>query len=212
MTRGSDRERILARRAAFVGSALALLGCSPAREAESPPRAEPGAVVAVPEPADEGASEALPAKRPKPAAGRPPLDVPEGVSEVARKRFESQAKQMQGVYDLIDAIAVPERCDVTSPSCESDWRKLADDLLELGERARFIRSPCKGSSESAKLFEQRSEQHAAQVEALRQQITEEIEQAIAAGGELAKQRWQKIEADARRSRPVVCLSFGCTDW
>jgi hypothetical protein len=217
MSREVDRARILRRRAAFIGSALAALGCSRGSPpAKGPaPSGEPHAVVSVPRATDEEPPGEVPpaaAERPKPPRSTPPLEVPEGVSEQARERFVRLATQMNEIYDFIDGIEVPERCDVTDAGCESAWRKLAEDLLDLEQKSRWIRSPCKGSSEAAKLHAQRAEQHAAHVAALRQEIAEKIESLIAAGGKSAQEGWAKIERDARRARPVVCLSFGCVDW
>lgn len=210
-----DRAAILRRRAAFLGSTLAVLsGCSrgsPPPDAAGRSGSQP--VVTVAEPAADAQAPADPLpERSNPAGGHPSLETPPGVSEVARKKFEALAERMRDVYALFDALDVPADCDVTDSVCDDRWRKLADGLLELAERARFIVPVCKGSSESAKLYEQRAKEHADHVAELVKRIDQRIERALDGGGDAARRRWAEHEHEARRARPRVCLSFACSDW
>lgn len=218
--RETDRQRILARRAAFVGTALAALGgCArdPA-PAGSPPVAPTahGPVVEVEEPPADAATpeEALPdaARQPRVARGAPSLDVPSDVSEEAKRRFEQLAERMRGVYALFDQVDVPERCEATDASCDARLRKLADDLLDLDDRTRYIIPVCAGSSESAKRFGERAREHADYVAELRRALEAEIQSALDAGGDAMKQRWETQQRAASMARPRVCLSFACMDW
>jgi hypothetical protein len=133
------------------------------------------------------------------------------VSEEAKRRFEQLAERMRAVYALFDQVDVPERCDADA-SCDGRLRKLADDLLDLDDRTRYIIPVCAGSSESAKRFGERAREHADYVAELRRALDAELQRALDAGGDALKQRWEKQRRAANMARPRVCLSFACVDW
>jgi hypothetical protein len=206
-----DRETILARRAAFLGSALALLGC-----ARPPPIEEPEPVVSVPEPpAEEARSlEELPGRdtTSEPEAKHPSLEIPEGISEAARRRFEHLAGTMREAYELLDRMKVPSDCDLADAACDGRWRELADQLVLVGEKLKNLRPRCPGTSEHAKLYAARETEHREHSEALTREIEQEAERTLAPAGPAAQQRWELHRRQARLARPRVCLSFMCQDW
>ncbi len=211
--READRSAILRRRAAFVGSALTLLGCSRSAPPAKPPEPQREAQVSVPEPpADAEPSEPVPERGEPERSTRPTpsLEVPEGVSEETRERYVRLAKQMKGIYAEFSAISIPKQCDVSDASCEPAWRSLAERLLTLSDETRWIVPACKGSSESAKLFLARAAEHAEHARLLREELDQEIDREL--GSDAAKKRWQELQGHVRRSRPRVCLSFACVDY
>jgi hypothetical protein len=207
----------LRRRAAFLSTALAAFGgCS----RSAPPADEPAGAsrteVVVPEAESDAGTinEAVPEpeQRPKPVLAPPSLETPPGVSETARERFDGLGKQMREIYALLDSLDVPQKCDIASASCDARWRKLASDLVTLDDRARWISSPCRGSSKDAKLYAEREKEHVDYLALRRKQLMAEIDEALASGGALAQKRWKEHQREARLNRPQVCLSYGCVDW
>src|SRR5262245_28195428 len=133
----ADRVLILRRRAAFVASALATLGCgggqSGARCEARPP------VVAVPEPAaDGGASDELPPhpERQTPAGNAmPSLEIPDGINARAHENFERLVGQARRANDLLDRLEGTLRtgCDVADPACDERLKLVAEGFVELDE-------------------------------------------------------------------------------
>lgn len=131
----NDRATILRRRAFFVTSAVAALG-SCARTTTPPAPAAPS-VVSVPAADPDAGEPETDAALPSPAdaathSDAPPLDVPAGVSETARQKYERLASVMTRAYRILDEIdAELPNCSILDASCEPRFRKIADKLHEL---------------------------------------------------------------------------------
>jgi hypothetical protein len=203
-----DRRTILERRALFLGSALAALGCGPKTNTTQP--ADPQ-VVSIP-----GSEDTKPTSdtEPTPPADRqpstrgdlPPLDTPAGVSERARQNYEALAKRMTAAHDILDEMEkmIPS-CAVAS--CEGDWKKLAEKHFALDDSFRFAHT-CPGSSAEAKAYEERAKLHSDYYQKRRTGIEAQIATAVGSGD----QRYQELRNEVARANPRPCLSFACGDW
>lgn len=207
-----DRAQILRRRAVFMSSALAALGCSggapPGKVAPVPP------VVAVPAPvqaADAGV-EAPPKREARSEPDMPSYDVPDGVSDEARERFEQLFSQVREAHALLERLenALPAGCALTDPACDARWRGIADGLLDHDEALRFMQPVCPGSSQAAKLWEERSRAHRDYLAKRRGRLERRIVDIVKTEAERA--RWDQHQEEANMARPQICLSFACPDW
>ncbi len=209
----ADRRAVLARRAAFVSSTLAALGCSPARPEPKEPVAA-GPVVSVPvAPEDAGAPTAIdaapPPREPNSAVGeQPSMDIPAGVSATAKKRYEHLLSSMRDLYRVVAEIedALPN-CNVQDASCEASWRDIAEKLVDIRRKRMFL-SFCPGTSDEAKAFAELEKEHQTYFSARFAKITEQIDAAWAAN----KPRWETLKQEAYQAKPFPCLSFACQDW
>jgi hypothetical protein len=214
MTFDDDRAQILRRRAAFVSSALAALGCSGAQPAPAAGGETP--VVSVPP---------APAKGEEPAAEQPPVaaepaeqhpqpsyELPPGISDEARSRFEHLFTQVKSAHALLERMerTLPVRCDVTSSACDAQWRSIADGFVDYDELVRFLAPVCPGSSQGAKLYLERSRAHLDALAKRRGRLEQRIVDLMQT--DVARARWDAHQGDARQARPMVCLSFACSDW
>jgi hypothetical protein len=214
MNDDADRAQILRRRALFMSSALAALGCSgPAGSAKGAPVPP---VVSVPPPgagADAG-TEAPPKASPRspPDGEMPPLDVPEGMGDDPRQQFDRLYGQVRDAHALLERLekALPGDCTVTNAACDTRWRSIADGLLEYEEMFRFMQPICKGSSAAAKLWEERARAHLEYLSKRRGRLDARIVELVQS--EPARTRWDQHQQDAQLARPQICLSFACTDW
>jgi hypothetical protein len=208
-----DRAAILRRRAFFVSSAVAVLGScartAPPAEPTSPPE------INVPEgDPDAGATDAaLPSSdRDAPRADGPPLDVPAGVSETAREKYERLASVMTRAYGILDQIEADlPSCSILDPSCEPRFRRVADQLNELdGLFQRFF--VCGGASEEAKAYGEREKAHQEHYRKRRAGIEGQIESELSKDGERGRARWDALRREAYQAAPFPCLKFACPEW
>jgi hypothetical protein len=216
-----DRSVILSRRALYLGSTLAVLS-SCARSGGEPREPEaPSTNVVVPNVDEEDAGEvatadAEPPQRsddPKRRPGMPSLEIPSGVNDVARGNYERLATQVTEAHDLIDQIenGLPS-CAVTDQSCEITWRRIAEKRDLLGERRFSFSHVCKGSSADAKAFEAREAEHRTFILQRLAALDKLLADTVASAGKAGTLEWERIQADVRRDKPRVCLSFACVDW
>jgi hypothetical protein len=203
-----DRRTILERRALFLGSALAALGCGPKTNETQP--ADPQ-VVSIPESEDTTPTSDT---EPTPPADRklstrgdlPPLDTPSGVSERARQNYEALAKRMTTAHGLLDEMEkmIPS-CAVAR--CEGDWKKLAEKHFALDDAFRFAYT-CPGSSPEAKAYGERAQLHLDFYQKRRTGIEAQIASAAGSGDA----RYQELRNEVAGANPRPCLSFACIDW
>lgn len=202
-----DRRTILERRALFLGSALAALGCGPKANTTEP--AEPQ-VVSIP-----GSADTTPTSDPEPTdppertpstrGDIPPLDTPPGVSERAKQNYEWLAKRMTAAHDILDQMEkmIPS-CDIES--CDADWKKLAEKQYELDGSYRSY--TCPGTSADAKAYEERAKLHHEFLEKRRSAVETRLSTALGSG----TQRYDELRNEVARAHPRPCLSFACADW
>ncbi len=204
-----DRRLILRRRALFVGSALAALGCG--KGGAPPEHASDKPVVVVPaepegtdeEEETEIATDAGTERRVRKDA--PSLQIPDGVSQTARQNYEHLAKTFGEAYDVLDDIETTlASCSIDDASCESRWRELAERQYEMEEAFRFFHI-CPGSSDEAKAFRERELAHRAYLDERRAEVWKDRSAS-------SKTKFDEMVSTIRMSKPSVCLSFGCMDW
>jgi len=214
----ADRNAILRRRAALVGSALAALG-SCARTSPPPDHAA-APVIAVPPPAvEDGGVTAepdggdLPSRRENHAGEPPPLIVPAGVGDTARAHYEQLVRTYSDAYKILDQMeaGIANGCSINDAKCESQWRALAENEFSLTEAFRFFHV-CPGSSQDAKDFNELEKAHRDYYTERLKKVHSAIEAQIDAGGPGSDKKWEQMKRDVRLHKPVVCLSFACIDW
>jgi hypothetical protein len=200
------------RRAAFLTSALAAVGCTPAAQQDSAqPQATPTTPVvtipqATPAPTTTGPEVEPEPPAPKPSSGkRPPYDVPNGVSEIAKKNYErlhTTTKKLHSVLDEMDNRA--PRCAIANASCEQEFRDEAERWHEIQRTLRMFYF-CPGKSAEAVAFGKHRQAHDAH---LRERIAAVDERIGRLAGD--PKRWEQIKTE--QAKPVPCLSFACKDW
>lgn len=215
MSTDSTRRRILERRALFIGSALAGLGCGPSA---TPPTSPPPVVGVEPTQSSPSATAADGSARPEPAPkakpGKPPaIVVPEGASQQARQNYDALIKTMGQVHQLLGEAEslLPDSCDILDPACEGKWNEVAARFNDL-RRVHTFSYFCPGSSDEAKQF---AAVHAAQREAEQRRtgkLEARIAKALAPGGQAAELRWEDLKRKAYEANPHPCLSVACNDW
>lgn len=208
---GDARAAILRRRAFFISSVTALVGCDP-KPSAPPPSPEP---VAIP----PGGGE-LPEPSGKPGSGTrerpgkmPPLDVPAGINDAARRQFEHLARSIPELHARFDEIAksLPSDCPIAEDRCAERWSALARALVEIEER--MPQNPvCPGTSEGAKLYQARLDAHRAYLEDRRRATSLRLMEAIAPASDEGKRRWAAHMDKAKSAYPRVCLNYSCQDW
>ena len=205
---------IMRRRAAFLGSALAAVGCTPSAQQQSgQQQSEPSAatpVVMIPEATAAPTSSAPPVTpeqpAPKPSSGeRPPYDVPNGVSDRAKRnyrRLHDTMKELHGVLD--DMESQLPRCAMAKPDCEQAFRAEADRWHQIQRRLRTFYF-CPGKSAEAIAFGEHRQAHDTH---LRERIASVEKRVSDAAGD--RSRWEQVKSE--QAIPVPCLSIACQDW
>lgn len=214
MSHHDPRAAILKRRALFVGSALAAAGCTPngnAKPTEEPPTGQTGPTAPVvsvapapsaPQPTTTTKPEEPP---PKTVAGRPSYDVPEGVSDEAKKRYDRLHEFMKESHARLDP-ALATLPDCTLRACEPRYRQAATVLADLRKDQRLLYI-CPGKSDEAKAFQPHYEAHKKHLQERLDLLDNSLRKA--SGDEKA---YQALVAEIAMSKPIPCLSFACPDW
>jgi hypothetical protein len=208
-----DRRTILRRRAFFVTSALAALGCArPATHAD-----QSGNTLQVPstpsEPAGSDSSQP-PDRTPAPnaRAGMPPTDVPDGVKPFTRSSYEHLYDVMAAFHGHIDSIeASIARCtNGFDKSCQTnELPQIAKTLNAIDDTLERIHS-CGGSSPEAKAYVLREAEHLRFAQDRRTRMEESLKQLLATGGAAAENSLKTLRDAAAVPRP--CLEYACPDW
>jgi hypothetical protein len=206
-----DRNKILERRALFLGSALAALaGC-----ARQTPATEPGEpqVLSIPPTTGEdpeAAPDATADTPPRAPAGQgdmPPLDIPNGISERARQNYQSLVDRMKGVHKVLDDMqGMVPTC--TIKACEAKWKELAEKHFSLDDAFRFS-YVCPGSSAEAKAYMERHDAHMKFYQERRTALENELTAKL---GKSGWDRYQELRNEISAANPRPCLSFACQDW
>ena len=207
MTKG-DLERILARRARFVGASITMLGCSPtARPAN----------VAVIEPIDAS----LPAATatvadPVRDAGMPDVHrgatfaIPSGITPETRTRYETLDTRMvairKTIADLDRDISSGPKCP--SSVCDEFWRGVAGRLETISQSINWIAIHCPNPKrEETDRFLEIAQRQQVEAREEREALAERVAKAV--GGQARLDRYQR-EYDTANPRP--CLSIRCDSW
>lgn len=207
-----DRAAVLRRRALFLGSALtALASCE---KGGVPPETSKGPVVAVPEgvPEDAGPEPdagSLPVTDGgrKPKAGMPSLEIPDGLSERAKSNYEHLVARMKTVHAILDDVeAGAPKCGIAG--CEDRWQPIAKKWFDLDDAFRFS-YVCPGSSEQAKAFGVRRQEHMDFYQARRKEVQDWLQQKL---GDAGWTRFEELVQKEQLANPRPCLSFACMDW
>ena len=208
------RAAILRRRALFVGSALAAAGCTPncnPKPTEEPSTGKtgpPAPVVSVqptpsaPEPTTTVEPEDPP---PKTVSGRPSYDVPAGIVEEAKKRYDRLHKFMKESHERLDPVLVALP-DCKLRACEPKYRQAATVLSELRKDQRLFYI-CPGKSDEAKAFQPHYAAHKKHLQERLDQLDAGLRNA--SGDEAA---YQALVEEIAASKPIPCLSFACPEW
>ena len=140
---------------------------------------------------------------PPKATGRPGYEVPAGISDAAKERYERLHKFVKESHAMLDPVKVPA-CKLAD--CEDDYRKAAQVMTDVTKDLRLFYM-CPGSSEEAKAFEPHKQAH---LKHLRERMATLDEGLATAAGE--QDSWKKLKTDIAMSKPTPCLSFACPDW
>jgi outer membrane protein OmpA-like peptidoglycan-associated protein len=133
----SDRDRILARRAIFVSTALAALGCS----SQSTPQQNPppdGSVVTIPSSSSAPAVSAAPtANAPSTLrswddvmAAAPPLDIAPKLNDADKQDLEQLRQRLAPTYDALAAAWKGISTSCGPKDCAKEWSAAADAILQ----------------------------------------------------------------------------------
>ncbi len=205
-----DRKLVLERRALFIGSSLAALGCAPNAPAEGPvpvTLAEPRQV------GEDGSREAGPVTRPPRLETTAELsyDVPAGVTDATRERYARLFSSMKSGHEILGRAEplVPRPCQPTDPSCRQALSAIADELNDFRRVMTFLYF-CPGSSDEAKEFERIQAEHRQRLELRVGKLESAIVEGIVAAGS-NQEAWDEILREAYDAKPYPCLSYACRD-
>jgi hypothetical protein len=204
----ADRLTILRRRAFFVGSALAAMGCP--RDPSPQPGVQPTVGVEPASSAELATSGVTTHGTSEPGEKMPPLDVPSDVNATAKANFESLAQEIPAIHKELDAAnaALDGICSIGDRDCDPRWQEVAKHFGQLDVYLDNLAPRCPGTSADAKRFEERLAQHKAFIAKRKSAIEARIAALVADGA--AKQKWQDHLAGAVVPRP--CLDYSCSDW
>jgi outer membrane protein OmpA-like peptidoglycan-associated protein len=207
----SDRDAIVARRALFVSSTLAALGCSSPdtnvtdASVDTVTVPTPGTGTATAPPTSTATT--APAGNRTPwsmvVADSPSFDVPpagSGVTDAERKQLEDQAKAFRERYAQLGAAWDKGPPGCAPDACEPDWKAAAK---EVGSILEGLRGPLCGwgDQQSISIIERQQAHHA-----FLHQKAGLLEADIAAAADRAGQKasWEKIRGSSVIPHP--CLS------
>ncbi len=204
------REVILARRAIYLSTALATLGCTPKNT--GPKEQNVTGTVTV---STLGSASASPTVRPPKVgapwkqvrAKAPPLDVPAGVSPNEKAQLSALASGHNAQYDKLRQLwSEAPSCDPTAEQCDA-WTKLAEKVRTsyLGMRRRGP-SPCPGVYGNTGSVVGRSWAHQQYIGELWQQLESRFAASANRYGKASGQAWETLLAEAKKPPPMPCLS------
>lgn len=217
---GDDRQAILARRAIFVTTALAALGCSsqsgqgtPSTTGVEPSGALTPSASAISSAAPTTTASAAPdpaareASWQKALAGAPPLAVAASIPAREKPELEHVQKEMASLYDRLGKAwrAAPVHCGPSDSRCSKSWQEVAATLAEVQDG---LRGPLCGWRMGVASVA-RTVAHRDYLQALIARLDAELSAAANQRGETAA--WAALKSDA--VKPTPCLkcappSFG----
>ncbi len=204
------REAILARRAIYLSTALAALGCTPKNTGPK----EQNVTGTVTVSALGSASTAPTAKPPKVGAPwkqvmakAPPLGVPADVSPNEKAQLSALESGMKAQYDKLGKLwSEAPSCDPSAAQCQA-WTKLAEKVrttyLGMGRRGP---SPCPGVYGKTGSVVARRFAHQQYIGELWQQLETRFAASARSYGKASAERWQALLAEAKKPPSMPCLS------
>jgi hypothetical protein len=161
--------------------------------------------VAPTSPAPAPTTTAAPEEPPPKVSGRPGYDVPDGLGEEAKKRYDRLHKFMKESHQRLDPT-LAELPDCPLKQCEAEYRKAATVLADLRKDQRLVYI-CPGKSDEAKAFQPHYEAHKTHLNERLEELDRRLEEA---SGDA--EAYQALLNDIAMSKPVPCLSFACPEW
>jgi len=198
-------ERILRRRAQFVGAALLVAGCTERRAHEvSPlPSAEQKPVSSVPPPA---APEPV-----LPETPRPPRTAK--VSNDAGADLASALSRIEAMFARVDAASrmIPAGCDLGDTACRARWKAVAEKLAQIEDAFwGFHGSWCPPKTSDAKAIDALIADHQVWLrtwfDRIRRTAVDTLEKHSGADGGSV---FQEMFLEEARKNPHPCLSIAC---
>jgi hypothetical protein len=217
MKSDDSRETILRRRKFFVssalGSAITVLTACPqqSNHQANQQTTSQTPVASVPAVGSSGVPEpAPPAPEPGPKVALPPLDVPAGVSDVAKGHYERLAQVVPEIHGHLDAAeaAIPSLCQIDDPKCSHAWSQIATHLANAEDRRSDLSPRCSGSSADARAFDERLALHDKAIGDRMASIQRRLDEILKTAEH--RKRWEEQRAAAAVPQP--CLKFRCDDW
>jgi len=208
---GDLRNRILARRARFVGSALALAGCSPSTKPANVAVIEPIDAAAIPT-ATSSVSDPPRDAGPPPSPGKrgPYFTIPDGITPETRKRYDLLEQRMTEFHKVVDDLDKEMQTAPKCPgnTCDDFWREIAGKIEELGTRMTWLYIFCPNPQrEETDRFLQVAKEQREQAEKLRGSSQAKAESMV--GG---KAKFERYQSEYDKAHPRPCLSFACDRW
>jgi hypothetical protein len=202
------RDRILARRARFIGSAVTLLGCSPSARpsnvavVEPIDAAVPTATATVPEPVRDAGTPDVARK-----AGRA-ITIPEGISDETRARYERLDASVSSFRDNASQIEADMKTAPKCPgsACDEFWRKMAGRLEELQQQASWFGFYCPNKREETDRFLEEVDRQKNMAGITVAKLRER------AAGAVGQGRFDRYQAEWDAAHPRPCLSVICDRW
>jgi hypothetical protein len=202
--------RVLARRARFMGTVMALAGCgnSPSSGSGAPPS------VPVIEPGDAGPQTPIatfPEQDAGPREERFEFLVPEGISEETRTRYVRLKDSVQNTRKEITRVRGQLKSAPTCPSasCDTWWRDMAGTLQSLQQRTGWLGYHCPKKREETDRFLERVEKERKD---LQERVGRVRSEALSLLGPNADQRLAQYEHEYDAAHPRPCLSIACDSW
>ncbi len=211
----SDRDAILARRAALLSTALAAFSCSSPRDPATEPSVNATTTVTATSTAAATSTATARTNTPAPLrpwsevmAAAPPRGAPPGASAQEKQSFEWLEQRLTNDYDTIKAMwEKPPACDAADPDCRPAWR-------EAGTRAQTMfqttRPPsiggCGGASGETATLVGRRQAHNRYIAKLVEEIEAHYGAIAASFSAQGEQEWLKVLANAKKPPPMPCLS------
>ncbi len=213
--KSSARDTILARRALYLTTALATIGCS--SKSSLPPSAgasggTPAGTGSAPVPTATASAEHV-AIAPKATFEevinkRPPIGISEGVPAREAVGLKALGARLEERYKKVGVVwrQVPA-CDPSAAACDPDWRKLAEDARSMYRAldGNFI-GGCGGASFTTASYRLRQQAHSRYLLSLTKRIEAHLSDVAKSYSYGSERRCQLLLAKAKEKPPMPCLS------
>jgi len=204
------RDAILGRRAIFLTTALAAIGCSTTKDpgphgqtptATTPPVTGPAITTRT------VVTPGLHASWDKVMQQAPPLDVPAKATAKERSHLESLKTSFEPKYEAVRQVwlLVP-KCDPADEGCAS-WKQLAGKAKSMYDATRGRRfGSCGHASGRTGFVAARQQAHHAYVASLIKQLEADLGRLAEGYGKDGGEAWARMLEDAQKPPPMPCLS------
>jgi hypothetical protein len=199
MPRMSARDRILERRAKFIGTALALAtGCS----------RDPAASIKSPDGDGKSVSTAVAGDKAPPVP--PPTERPSLVADVsdagvgARDDTVAQIKALEDATSKL-AASVPAPCPLDHAACKARLRAFADEWARLQGDAVQLERRCPAKTPDDRAVETLMREHRGWLLVWLAAIQKAARASVQGGGA----EWDELVQKAEEAHPQPCLKYYC---